>query len=58
MDRATEFRNHARDCRRQAELATDEISKEQWLKVAEQWERLTQQAEQFPHCFGSICAPE
>jgi hypothetical protein len=51
MDKVTEFRDHARDCRRQAEFAANGASKEQWLKVAEQWERLAEQAERFPDAF-------
>jgi len=50
MDKATEFRNHARECRRQAEMLTNGASKEQWLQIAEQWERLSEQAA-FPDAF-------
>jgi hypothetical protein len=51
MEKATEFRERACDCRRQAELAMKGTSKEQWLKIADQWEQLAQQAERFPDAF-------
>jgi hypothetical protein len=51
MDKASEFLNHARECRREAALVVNETSKEQWLKAAEQWERLARQAERIPEAF-------
>jgi hypothetical protein len=50
MDKANEFRERARDCRRSAATATG-IEKDQWLRVAEQWEKLAERAEQFPDAF-------
>jgi hypothetical protein len=50
VDKTSVFRERARDCRLQAEKAFG-LQKEQWLKAAEEWERLVKEAEQFPHAF-------
>jgi hypothetical protein len=50
MDKAAEYKNRAKECRRKAERANG-TSKEQWLELAKEWERLSQQAEQYPDLF-------
>ena len=50
MDKAAEYREHASDCRAQAEQATG-MSKAQWLTLTRHWERIAQHAERFPDIF-------
>ena len=50
MNKANEFRERARDCRRSIAIAA-EMEKNQWLRIAEQWDRLAKHAEQFPDAF-------
>lgn len=52
MSKAAEFRNFARDCRDEAETAKNGNSKEQWLKLADYWERIARHAERFPDLFS------
>lgn len=51
MDKAAEFRARARECRRQAEAMTNDISKEQWLKIAQYWDKSARHAEKVPDVF-------
>jgi hypothetical protein len=43
--RAQEFRDHAEDCRLQAERCSSEIEKGHWGKMAEEWLRMARDAE-------------
>ena len=45
-DRAKNCRAHAEQCRAWFELATHALSKEEFIKVALQWENLAQEIEQ------------
>ena len=39
------FRSEAKECRRLAERATCPIDKEAWLRLAEDWTKLAEEAE-------------
>ena len=42
---AERFRGEAKECRRLAERATSPIDKEAWLRLAEDWFKLAEEAE-------------
>jgi hypothetical protein len=41
-----DYRLSAEQCRRRADVAVDEVSKATWLKFAEEWVKLADEAEQ------------
>jgi cold shock CspA family protein len=45
MSRADVYRRNADDCRQQAERCLNPLDKERWLKVAEDWMKLAQKAD-------------
>ncbi len=45
MIREDEFRRNADECRQQAERAINPLDKERWLKIAEHWLKMAQEAE-------------
>jgi hypothetical protein len=45
-DDTARFRAQAEECRRQAERAISPLDKEAWLRVAGEWIKLAQDAEQ------------
>jgi hypothetical protein len=45
VSRADEFRKNADECRRQAELSLNPLDKERWLKIAEHWLQMAQEAD-------------
>jgi hypothetical protein len=45
MKPGDEYRQHAEECRRQADIATSELEKATWLKMANEWLRLAEPAE-------------
>jgi hypothetical protein len=42
---ADEFRKNADECRQQAESAINPLDKERWLKIAEHWLQMAQEAD-------------
>ena len=48
MSRAEEFRKNADKCRQQAAKAINHLDKERWLKIAEHWLQMAQEAEADP----------
>jgi hypothetical protein len=45
MERADQFRQNVEECRLQAERAHNPIDKEAWLKIAEHWLQMAQEAD-------------
>jgi hypothetical protein len=45
MDPVDEFRKHADECRRSAQLAKDRASREHWKLLAQRWQRCIEVAE-------------
>ena len=45
MSQASDYRKHEEDARKQAEMASRSEDQAMWLKIAEQWFRLANQAE-------------
>jgi hypothetical protein len=45
-DEAARFRERAEECRQQAEKAISPLDKETWLRMAGEWIKLAQSAEQ------------
>jgi hypothetical protein len=45
MKPGDEYRQHAEECRRQADIAASELEKATWLKMANEWLRLAEPAE-------------
>jgi hypothetical protein len=43
---AERFREEAEECRKEADQALSPLDREAWLKLAADWSRLAQQAEQ------------
>ena len=48
MSRAEEFRKNADECSQQAAKSINHFDKERWLKIAEHWLQLAQDAEAEP----------
>ena len=48
MSRADEFRKNADECRQQSAKAINHLDKERWLKIAEHWLQIAQEAEAAP----------
>jgi hypothetical protein len=48
MSRADEFRKNADECRQQAAKAFNPLDKERWLKIAEHWLLMAQEADVAP----------
>jgi hypothetical protein len=46
VSRAEAFREHADECRRQAEWSCSPADKERWLKIAEKWLKIAQETEE------------
>jgi hypothetical protein len=46
VSRAEAFREHADECRRQAEWSRDPADKERWLKIAEKWLKIAHETEE------------
>jgi hypothetical protein len=46
VSRAEAFREHAAECRRQAEWSLVPADKERWLKIAEKWLKIAREAEE------------
>ncbi|MBR1155837.1 hypothetical protein [Bradyrhizobium sp. JYMT SZCCT0428] len=44
-DDAARFRNQADECREQAERAINPLDKERWLRLSEEWLKMTASAE-------------
>ena len=53
MSRADEFRKNANECRQQAAKAFNPLDKERWLKIAEHWLRMAQEADAPPITGGA-----
>jgi hypothetical protein len=49
MSRANEFRTNADECREQAARAINPLDKERWLKIAQHWLQMAQEAEEGPN---------
>jgi hypothetical protein len=47
--RAETYRQHANDCRRQADRSCTPAVTERWLKIAEHWFKLAQETENEQH---------
>lgn len=50
MDTASEYRERARECLQSAAKATG-LEKDEWLRLAEKWERLAKQTEKSANAF-------
>jgi hypothetical protein len=46
VSRLQAFREHADECRRQAEWSRVPADKERWLKIAEKWLKIAQETEE------------
>jgi hypothetical protein len=45
MDLVTEFRRHAQDCRRMADMSRNKQDKDQWTQLGERWLRCAENLE-------------
>jgi hypothetical protein len=52
---ADEYRIQAEDCREQSERAPNPHHKQNWLKIAVQWQNLAEMAEAHLHAGASSC---
>ena len=51
MKKSEQFRDHANKCLKQAQQHLKPLDKAHWLKLAEQWECLAEEAERNPDAF-------
>ena len=51
MTRVEEYLKTAADCREEADTAASPAHKVQWLKLAEHWLRMADEAERYPERF-------
>jgi hypothetical protein len=58
MSRADEFRKNADECRQHAAKAFNPLDKERWLKIAEHWLLMAQEADAAPITVGRRCNRE